>query len=201
MALCALDSLCAATKTFRDLVTGQENWYGLKAYKLGQCIKGDKTLVSQGTLTNLEQRVEISVSTGFRKDAFFFFSFFLLSLGASPKPTKFLWSKWKFWSKQTHHIQSISSSSGGKFDLKNVQSRKKINVWTPQTVWKIGSLSLFLHMLFSSLWCFCSEKLRGFGQYFLNLRGKTLREKVQNAKKVDQLAQLLPLKNAKTLRY
>ena len=81
MALCALDSICAATKTFRDLVTGQENWYGLKAYKLGQCIKGDKTLVSQGTLTNLEQRVEISVSTGFRKDAFFFFSFFFAFLG------------------------------------------------------------------------------------------------------------------------
>lgn len=60
-------------------------------------------------------------------------------------------------------------------------------------------MSLFLHMLFSSL-CFCSEKLRGFGQYFPNLRGKTLREKVQNAKKVDQLAQLLPLKNVKNVK-
>ena len=73
--------LIASTKTFRDLVTGQENWYGLKAYKLGQCIKGDKILVSQGTLTNLEQRVEISVSTGFQKDIFFFFFFFFAFLG------------------------------------------------------------------------------------------------------------------------
>lgn len=155
-------------------------------------------MVSQGTLTNFEQKVEISVSTGFQKGAWFFF---LLSLGASPELTNQL---------------NFCSLNENFYPSKRIIFRVSPHLLGVNLTWKMSKVakrSMFellklyeklfhcFYSLFLSSWCSCNEKLRRFGQYFPNLSGKSLREKVQNAKKVDQLAQLLPLKNLKTLRY
>ena len=65
MAIFDLDNICAAIKTFSDLIATQQTWHGWKAYTPVSCrkerIKKASTLVAQTTFLKLERRVEISV--------------------------------------------------------------------------------------------------------------------------------------------
>ena len=101
-------------------------------------------------------------------------------------------------------MQAITSLLGGNFDLKIPKVAQKSILKSFKLHEKLFdrfySYICCLHIYDVSVVKSLFVK-RLFGLYFRKLEDKNLQKKVQDAKKEDQLAQFLPLKNVKTSCY